>query len=101
MITALINDLVLGVAHLLGEAQVRAPEAFRAADGAADRDDEFRKAVWIAYGAVLVLLAAYSLFVMIQNRAVARRLDHLGERFERFRGKGGGGGAGAASDAGD
>ena len=50
-------------------------------------EGDFRLSVWIAYGAVLLLLAAFTLFVVVRNQAVNRRVAHLEERFERAQAK--------------
>lgn len=44
---------------------------------------DFRGSVWIAYGVTLLLLAAFTVFVVLRNQAVNRRIAHLEERFER------------------
>lgn len=43
---------------------------------------DFRQWVWLAYGLVLLFLAAYSIFLVLQNRAVQGRIRHLEERFD-------------------
>lgn len=63
------------------------PEQFQpATDGSPGGD--FRASVWIAYGLALLLLAGFSIFLVFQNRGIARRLVQLSERFEHSRSKG-------------
>ena len=50
-------------------------------------EGDFRLSVWIAYGATLLLLTAFTVFVVLRNQAVNRRIAHLEERFERAQAK--------------
>jgi CcmD family protein len=57
----------------------KTPEDFQGA--AANNAPDFRVYVFVAYGAVCLLLFLFSLRTISQNKRLEERVDHLEERF--------------------
>ena len=53
------------------------------AEGATDVPADFRPHVWLAYGLVLALLAAFTIFVLVKLGKTENRIAHLSERFDK------------------
>ena len=47
------------------------------------QEPDFRYHVWLAYALVLVLLAGFTMWTVVQVRGAQKRMEHLEERLNR------------------